>query len=94
MYFVVYVQKLNQHVVVPYTWIKGIGKQLEKFINLSLNRTQKFLCFYTTNETAFIDGCPDKYYEPDFTKMVDNTNPDGSFDGCFIVKLKQFKSEL
>lgn len=90
----VYITKLNKHVVVPYTWIKGIGKQFEKFVNVSLNRTQNFLCYYTTNDDAFIDGCPNQNFQPDFNTMVDQINPDGSFDGCFIAKLKRYKSEL
>lgn len=94
MYFVVYITKLNKHVVVPYTWIKGIGQQFEKFVNASLNRTQIFICYYTTNEDAFIAGRPNKNYVPNFNVMVDQINPDGSFDGCFTAKLKQYKSEL
>lgn len=93
MYFVVYIIKLNKHVVVPATWIKGIAKQFEKFVNSSLNRSQKFLCYYTTNEAAFIDGCPDKNFNVDFSSMINEINQDGTFDGCFIVKLKQYKSK-
>lgn len=92
MYFVVYLFELKNHVVLPATWIRGIGKQIEKFVNLSLNKSQPFLCYYTTNPAAFADGRPDQCYVPDFSKMVDKVNPDGSFDGCFIGKLKQYKS--
>lgn len=93
MYFVVYIIKLKRYVVVPSTWIFGFDEQLEKFVNYSLNRSQNFLCYYTTNEDAFIDGCPNAHFEPNFNVMVDNINSDGSFDGGFIVKLKRCKSE-
>lgn len=94
MYFVVYLHKLNKHFVIPATWIKDIDEQLEKFINASLNKSQIFLCFYTTNAAAFIDGRPDAEFEPDFSTMVNALNDDGSYDGCFYGNLKLFKSKF
>lgn len=91
MYFVVYLHKLNKHFVIPATWINGIENQMEKFVNVSLNKSQKFLCFYTTNDAAFIDGRPDTTFVPDFSTMVDEVNVDGSFNGCFYGNLKQYK---
>lgn len=91
MYFVVYLHMLNKHFVLPASWIKGIGKQIEKFVNISLNQSQIFLCYYTTKNEAFIDGCPDARFKADFSTMVKKINADGSFDGCFYGNLKQYK---
>lgn len=91
MYFVAHLQVLNKHVVVPAAWIKGIDRQFEKFVNLSLNKSQVFLCFYTTHEVAFVDGRPNGSFEPDFSKMVTHINADGSFNGTFHCQLKQYK---
>ena len=94
MYFVVYLYKLNKHYIVPKTWIDGIDSQMEKFVNISLNRSQIFLIYYTTNEAAFIDGRPDPDFNPNFSKIVTDLNADGTFDGCFHGILKQFKCKL
>lgn len=91
MYFVVYLHKLNKHFVVPATWIDGISRQMEKFVNISLNKSQVFLVYYTTDATAFVDGRPDTNFDPDFSKMVTDLNADGSYDGCFYGTLKQYK---
>lgn len=93
-YFVVYLFKLNKHCVVPATWIGGIEMHMEKFVNISLNRSQRFLIFYTTNEAAFVGGRPDHNFNPNFSKMVTDLNTDGTFDGCFHGILKQFKCKL
>lgn len=94
MYFVVYLHKLNKHFVIPAKWIKGIEKQLEKFINVSLNKSQIFLCFHTTNAAAFIDGRPDAEFEPDFSTIVNEVNADGSYEGCFYGNLKRFQCKF
>lgn len=91
MYFVVHLQLLNKHVVLPTAWIRGIECQYEKFVNNSLNKSQIFLCYYTTNDDAFVNGRPDECFFPDFNKKVKKINDDGSFDGCFYGKLKQYK---
>lgn len=93
MYFIVYIPKLNKHEIVPYKWIKGIDDQFGKFVNSSLNRSQNFLCYYTSKDDAFENGRP-KNFVPDFATIVDQIEPDGSFDGCFLVKLKYYKSKL
>lgn len=76
------------------TWINGIDIQMEKFVNMSLNRSQRFLIYYTTNEAAFVDGRPDPDFNPNFSKIVTDLNADGTFDGCFLGILKRFKSKL
>lgn len=91
MYFVVYLHKLNKHCVIPAAWIKDIEPQLEKFINISLNKSQVFLCYNTTNAAAYIDGRPDTDFQPNFSVIVDEINADGTYDGCFLGNLKQFK---
>lgn len=94
MYFIVYLKALRKNVVLPATWIHEIGSHFEKFMNKSINSSQWFLCYYTTNSERFIDGCPDKDFGPDFsTDVIIETNDDESFDGCFHGKLKQFKRE-
>lgn len=83
--------RLNKNVILPKTWIYGIEEHLEKFINNSLNCTQKFRCYYTTDAAAFDMGCPKLEFEPDFdADMVTGINPDGSFDGCFYGKMQFF----
>lgn len=91
MYFVVHLQTLNKNVVVPATWIYGIAKQIEKFVNVSLNPNQIFLVYYTTNDAAFVNGRPDEDFPVNFSSLVKEINSDGSFDGSFFGKMRQFK---
>lgn len=94
MYFVVYLSALKKNVVLPVSWIHGIENHFEKFMNKSINSSQRFLCYYTTNDDAFVDGSPNEDYQPDFNSAVINeANADETFDGCFYGKLKQFKRE-
>lgn len=92
MYFVVYLQTLKKNVVLPAAWIQGIGDHFEKFMNRSINTSQLFLCYYTTNNDAFVNGCPNKDFVPDFdSDIITEINANQPFDGCFFGKLKQFK---
>lgn len=85
---------LNKNVVVPSTWIRDIDKHFEKFVNNSLNCSQKFVCYYTTNDSVFDDGRPKHEFQPDFTvDPLTELNTDGSFDGYFQAKLQHFSSE-
>lgn len=91
MYFVVRLLILGKNVILPTTWIHGIDEHMEKFINNSLNCTQKFLCYYTNKTAAFDNGRPIPEFEPDFAAdMVTNINSDGTFDGCFYGKLQHY----
>lgn len=94
MYFVVFLHKLNKNVVVPSTWIRGMNNdQMEKFVRMSLNRSQRFLCYYTSNEAAFEQNmCPKIDFHPDFQSiaLVDTIN-NGEFDGGFIAQLLAFR---
>lgn len=95
MYFVVYLLQLKKYAILPADWIKGIDDQFEKFVNNSINSSQKFLCFYTTNETAFINGEPDSNFEANFNlPLVTEINADGSFEGCFYGRLKHFNGKF
>lgn len=94
MYFVVRLEILKKNVVLPSAWINEIDKHFEKFVNKSLNCSQKFVCYYTTNETAFDNGRPKCEIMPDLSAdLVTEINPDGSYDGCFLGKLQHFSSE-
>lgn len=85
---------LKKNVILPSTWINEIDKHFEKFVNNSLNCSQKFVCYYTTNDAAFVDGRPKCEFKPDFSvDLVTEINPDGSFDGCFFGKLQHFNSK-
>lgn len=94
MYFVVFLHKLNKNVVLPSTWIRGMDNgQMEKFVKRSLNRSQRFMCYYTTNKAAFVADCPDMDFVPDFQTMVNEIGLDGQYDGCFIGQLISFRCE-
>ncbi|XP_055308955.1 uncharacterized protein LOC129572867 [Sitodiplosis mosellana] len=89
MYFVVYIVDLNTTLILPSTWVRDIDDHIEKFINLSLNTAQSFLCFYTNDEEAFEEnGAPKMDYPANFD-LQSRTDFDGP--GCFIAKLKHFK---
>lgn len=78
-YFVVFLRELRKNVVLPSTWIKDIDKHYAKFINNSLNRSQLYLCYYTTNDEAHIDGRPNENFQADFNSEY-----------CFHGKLKRY----
>lgn len=96
MYFAVFLHKLNKNVVLPSSWIHGLDNaQMEKFVKMSLNRAQQFLCFYTTDQTAFVADRPSMDFNPDFEaiRMANEIGPDGQFDGGFIGQLISFRCE-
>lgn len=91
MYFVAHFLKSGKHVVVPKTWIHDIDVHWEKFVNNSLNRNQRFLCFYTESDEAYgEDGKPNGDFVPDFGLDVD---PDFPKNGCYTVKLTYYKGK-
>lgn len=94
MFFVAYLKELEKNVVLPATWICNIDNHMEKFVNNSINCNQSFLCYYTNNEDAFIDGCPNEEFAPNFQlPMVQHINSDSLFEGCFSAKLRKYKSK-
>lgn len=92
MYFVVYLKKLNKNAILPIPWIKDAENHFEKFVNNSINSSQKFL--YTTDQNAFDEnGVPKIRLEPNFD-MHYVENIDDEFDSSFEGKLKKFKSKF
>lgn len=99
MYFVIHiiVDKLpyrgldrgSLYTVVPKTWIFSIDDHWEKFVNKSLNRNQRFLCFYNGFAQADDDeGRPNVDYVPDFSIPVGRCFPD---TGCYYASLVYYK---
>lgn len=70
MFFVVYLKALKRNVVLPATWIHEIGSHFEKFMNRSINSSQWYLCYYTTNNNAFVNGRPNDEFLPDFDSDI------------------------
>lgn len=91
MYFVAFFIDLKTSLIVPKQWIKDIKSHKEKFYNHSLNKSQKFTCFYTNNHDAFDnDGLPNGNFPPNFhLGFVDNLNG----DGLFRVKLRAYRGK-
>lgn len=55
MYFIVRFSEANVVVIVPQVWILDIERHWEKFVNFSMNKNQKFLCFYSVDMNAAPD---------------------------------------
>lgn len=96
MYFIAYLVASKLHVIVPKTWIFEIDKHWEKFVNKSINRNQKHLCFYSERAGAMIDRGddikePNTSFKPDFSFQQENEFPD---EGCYIAKLIYYKGML
>lgn len=91
MYFVVHLLKSGKHIVVPKTWIQSIDEHWEKFVNKSINRNQKFLCFYSERGEAMNEeGKPNSEFVPNFSLCID---PDFPNDGCYMAKLILYKGK-
>lgn len=93
MFFVVFLPVLKRNVVLPAAWIEKIDDHLEKFMNYSVNSSQSFRCYYTTNELAFDnEGRPKEDISPDFSlDLITKIELNDDFDGCFTGKIKKFK---
>lgn len=96
MYYVVFLNKFKKNVILPKSWILGIDEHEENFINNSINSNHQFLCYFTSNPAAFDENmCPKSDFAPNFSaNMVNEANKNGTFDGCFLGKLKKYKSML
>lgn len=93
MYFIAYFDVPKLHVIIPKTWIMEVDKHWEKFVNNSINRNQKHLCFYSERPGAMIDREddekePDTNYVPDFTLDRCNIFPT---EGCYTANLVTYK---
>lgn len=47
----------------------------------------------TTNYNAFVDGCPNKNFSPDFDAgIITEINANESYDDCFFGKIKTLQT--
>lgn len=49
-YFVVYAIRGKKHVVIPENWVFEHEIMIEKFVNYSINRNQKHLCYWSNKK--------------------------------------------
>lgn len=90
MYFIVYFLAPKIHVIIPQTWIHGIKDHWEKFVNNSINKNQKFVCYYSQCTEAMNEGRPNADFVPDFSLRLD---PNFPADGCYVAKLLLYKGK-
>lgn len=93
MYFIAYFVAPKLHVIVPKAWVFEIDKHWEKFVNKSINRNQKHLCFYSERPGAMIDREdqvkePVVSFNPDFNLAEENIFP---AEGCYVANLICYK---
>lgn len=93
MFFIAYFIDAKVHVIVPKTWVFEIDKHWEKFVNRSINRNQKFLCFYSeeSDATIYREGLG---YEPNGNFIADFSLPkikDFPRKGLYEANLFHFK---
>lgn len=91
MYFIAHFAVPKMHVIVPKTWVMGIENHWEKFINNSINKNQKFLCFYSERPEAMNQGKPNAGFVPDFNLGLNHVFP---ADGCYIANLVLYKGNI
>lgn len=68
---------------IPVNWVKDLV--WDNHINLSLNKTQFYRCYYTLNDSAWINGVPIENFEPNFCAPIGDTFP--ARENCFICRL-------
>lgn len=85
MWYVVHILKPKKTCVVPGKWVKKISDQMENFINNSLNKTFKFLVYYSKEPECRMDGRPIPEYEPKFYMDIDGDFPT---EGCYFGRKK------
>lgn len=56
MYFIAFFIGPQISVIIPKSWILDIDENWEKFVNHSLNRNQKFVCFFSKQANAMTTG--------------------------------------
>lgn len=93
MYFVAYLVAPMLHTIVPKNWIHEIDKHWAKFVNNSINRNQKHLCFYSEQPGAMIDRNdrfkePNASFNPNFNLSQENVFP---AEGCYVAHLICYK---
>lgn len=88
MYFIAHFLESRIHVIVPQTWVHAIDEHWEKFINNSINKNQKFICFYSERPEAMIQGRPNDKFVPNFSLGLNHRFPE---DGCYMANLLMYK---
>lgn len=83
MYFVVQFTNPKICSIIPKAWVQDIDEHWEKFVNRSINRNQKFLCFYSEKLER-----PDGKFVPNFNAELSENFPD---EGCYFANLLWFK---
>lgn len=92
MYFIVYLIRQNQNVIIPVTWVRENEKNLENFVNDGLNRNHNYYCFWSQNDGAMKEnGEPNAEYLPRFHIALGNEFPN---EGCYLGKIVRFCSKF
>lgn len=86
MYFVVRFEVSKTRAIIPVNWVLGINEQWEKFINLSMNHNQKFVCFYSERDEIMRD----LNFVPDFDNLEFVEFPN---EGLYDIKLIFYAGE-
>ena len=82
----------GKYEVVPENWIKDVELHMEKFLNNSLNSSQKYICFWTNNVAARDhNGILRLDFPPDFNASISTAFP---ADGCYICRLAKAKCKF
>lgn len=94
MFFIVFLCEPKVNVVILHNWIYEIEKQWAKFLNNSINRNQKYLCYYS-EELCALDarGRPNINWMPDWRNVIASTTvfPEAGF---YHGKLISYKGEF
>lgn len=92
MYYIVFILPAGRYVVVPENWIKDIGLHMEKFLNNSLNSSQKYICYWSNSAAARdINGILRIDFPPDFDSVFSPLFP---AEGCYICHITKAKCKL
>lgn len=85
MFFVVYFCSAKKHVILPVFWVKDHELMIEKFINLSLNKNQEHLCFWSNKQNAQGEPHGVANFNAPLANDFSSTN-----DVCFMGKLVRY----
>lgn len=89
MYFVIFANSLQKHLIVPDRWIQD--NNFEKHVHHGLNTNQLYRCFYTSKAEAF-DGNGEPKREYPVNHRLDLITADVAPQGDFNVlcQLRRF----
>lgn len=82
MYFVVFVEDIKDHLIIPVKWIRDQEKTFQKFMNYSVNSNQRHLFYYNNSEEAIKTPL-----EPNFDLPIAKQP---STNCCYIGKVIKF----